>query len=179
MFEIPFADFVGRLQTSHTRVKFSHTDPYGHMGAGHYVNLAFDHRIEALNDQLQFDPLSLMKTHKMAFFARDVKLGFVAPSASGDALEVTSWLRAFTEMDHDIRVVIAGQHDRIARCVVTIRFIFVDVQTKKPVPVPASLPSRADRNLILELPPVGPYLDTVKGVPRDWKAEAMATPREP
>ena len=176
MIDLPFADFVGKLQLSHTRVKFSQADAYGHMSSGHYVNLAFDHRIEAMKDQVQFDPLSLMKTHKLAFFARDVRLTFVAPAATGDALEIASWLRAFSERDHEIRVVVVGEQDRIARALITLQFIFVDVQTGKPAPTVASFPSSADRNLVLELPAVGPYLDTVKNLPRGWKEEAAAAP---
>ncbi len=176
MIDLPFADFVGRVNLSHTRVRFSQADSYGHMSSGNYVNLALDHRIEAMDDQVQFNPLSLLKTHKVAFFARDVRLVFLAPSATGDTLEIASWLHTFSERDHEIRVAVAGEKDRIARALITLRFIFVDVQTGKPVPTLASFPSRADRNLALELPPVGPYLETVKNLPRDWKDEAAAIP---
>jgi acyl-CoA thioesterase FadM len=177
MFDIPFADFVGRLHISHERAKFSQADPYGHMSSGHYVNLAFDHRIEAVKDQIQFDVLHLLKAHKLAFFLRDIRLVFVSPSAIGDNLEIASWVRTFSERDLEIRVLVSGKDDRLARALITIQFIFVNVQTGKPVPVPESLPSHADRNLIVELPPVAPYLETLKNLPRDWKEAATATPR--
>jgi hypothetical protein len=102
-----------------------------------------------------------------------MRLTFVAPSATGDALEIASWLRTFSERDHEIRTVVVGEKDRIARALVTLQFIFVDVQTGKPVPTVASFPSSGDRNLTLELPAVGPYLESVKALPRGWKEEAV------
>lgn len=177
MFDIPFADFVGRLHVTHDRVRFSQADPYNHLGSAHYLNLAFDHRIDGVRDQVQFDVLHLLKAHKLAFFLRETRITFFAPSAVGDRLEISTWVRAYSERDCEVRAMIIGQDDRVARAGVVLQFIFVNVETNRPVPVPASLPSHADTNLIIALPEVAPYLDAVKRLPSDWKAQATASPR--
>lgn len=176
MIEIPFSDFMGKLQLNRTSVKFSQSDPYGHMSSGQYVNLAFDHRIEVLRDQVGADPMTLLKTQKLAYFARDIRLTFLAPAATGDSLEVASWLSELTERDLENRIIVVGEKDRFARALITMRFVFVDTATNRPAAVPKTLPSTAERNLVVELDPIAPYLETVKNLPRDWKDSPVAAP---
>ncbi len=178
-FDIPFADFVGRIHITHDTVRFSQADPYNHLASAQYLNLVFDHRIEGIRDQIKFDVLYLLKARKLAFFLRETRMLFLAPAAVGDALEITTWVRAFSERDCEVRALVIGRKDRVARAAVTMSFIFVNVETNRPVPVPASLPSHATENLILTMPEVAPYLDGVKNLPSDWKAQATASPRPP
>jgi acyl-CoA thioesterase FadM len=113
---------------------------------------------------------------KLAYFARDVRLTFLVPAATGDSLEVASWLYELTERDLEIRMLVVGEKDRLARALIAMRFIFVDTSTNRPTAVPKTLPSTSERNLVVELGPIGPYLETVKNLPRDWKDSPVAAP---
>lgn len=177
MFDIPMADFVGRLHLTEERVKFSQADAYGHLSSANYINLVFDHRTQAVKDQIGFDLHHWIKTQKLAFFLKDIHVQYLAPLAVGDTIEVTTWVRGYTERDVDIRSMVVGKQDRYARALVAIQFAVVNVETGRPVGTPETLPSQADRNLIVELPPVAPYLDTVKRLPPEWKAASVAEPR--
>jgi YbgC/YbaW family acyl-CoA thioester hydrolase len=173
MIELPMGDFRGRVLVSRERVKFADADPYGHLAAGAYVNMIMSHRVEALEDLLSF---SIMRSagSGVAFPARNIEVAYLRPAFVGDMLEVGSWLEDLGSSSFEVRAIVAGQTDRAIRALARIHFVTVDARSGKAVPVPATLPSSASRNKLLEQPRLDSYLGTVSGLPDGWSSKHAA-----
>jgi acyl-CoA thioesterase FadM len=169
------ADFMGRVLVTHERVKFHQADPYGHLNAGQFVSLVMGHRVEALQDQLHCNVATWVQVLKVGFFLREIHVEFVAPAFVGDFLEVASWGFALESDGFRARFVVVGERDRAARTLGTMRFVTVNPDTGRKVPVPATVPSDADANLLLTRPTEKEYLSTVKNVPADWSVGTAPT----
>jgi len=174
MFQLPMADFIGRVLVSRERVKFHQADPYGHLNAGQYVSLLMGHRVEALQDQLQCSTTGWVKTLEIGFFLREIGVTFLAPAFVGDYLEVASWGFLLEPDGFRARFVIIGEQDRVARAIGSMRFMTVNTGTGRRTPPPATLPSEADVNLLHTRPTAAEYLQTVRNVPSDWGEIAPA-----
>lgn len=168
MVDIPMTDFMGRVLVTRERVKFHQADPYGHLNAGQYVSLVMGHRVEALQDQVHCNVATWVQVLKVGFFLREISVEFVGPAFVGDFLEVASWGFAQEADGFRARFVIVGERDRSARALGTMRFVTVNPDTGRKVPLPATLPSEAETNPLLARPTAMEYLRTVKNVPADW-----------
>jgi acyl-CoA thioesterase FadM len=86
--DLPMADFMERVLVTRERVKFHQADPYGHLNSGEYVSLVMDHRVEALQDQLQCSVAKWAQVTKVGYVLRDIAVTYLAPAFVGDFLEV-------------------------------------------------------------------------------------------
>jgi acyl-CoA thioesterase FadM len=168
MFELPMTDFMRRVLLTRERVKFHQADPYGHLNAGQYVSLVMGHRVEALHDQLQCNLAYWTKTLKVGFFLRDLSIEYLAPAFVGDFLEVASWGHLLEADGFRARFVIAGERDRSLRAAGDMRFMTVNPETGRKVPLPETLPSEADTNLLHTRPTAEEYLRTMRNLPAGW-----------
>jgi acyl-CoA thioester hydrolase len=172
MIEIPMAEFRGRVLLSRERVKFAEADPYGHLASGAYVNMIMSHRVEALDDLAGFSILSYARAG-IAFPARNIEITYFRPAFVGEMLELASWIEALGTSSFEVRVVVAGLEDRIARAAAKIHFVAVDTRSGAPVPVPATLPSSANADPLRDLPQLSGYYGAVRGLPEGWSALAL------
>jgi acyl-CoA thioesterase FadM len=168
--ELRMSDFMGRVLVTRERVKFHQVDPYGHLNAGQYVSLVMGHRVEALQDQLRCSVTHWVEVLKVGFYLREISVQFVAPAFSGDFLEVASWGIDLEAYGFGARFVILGEGDRAARAAGTMRFAAVNAETGRKIPLPETLPSQAEENLLLTRPTAREFLQTVRSVPPEWLA---------
>ena len=172
MIDLPMAELRGRVLVSYERVKFADADPYGHLASGAYVNMIMNHRVEALDDLVGFSILSYARSG-VAFPARNIEVAYLRPAFVGEMLELASWIEALGSSSFEVRVVVAGLEDRIARAAAKIHFVTVDIRSGAPVPVPATLPSSASTNPLLDLPQLSGYYRGIRGLPEGWSALAV------
>lgn len=170
MVELAMKDFIGRVLTSRERVKFQQADPYGHLHSGEFVSLVMGHRVEALQDQLGCDVGDWVRALNIGFVLREITMTFAAPAFVGDLLEIGSWGYQLEADGFWARFVILGEADRTARAFGTMRFVTVDSRSGRKVPVPETLPSRAEQNLLVTRPTSTAYLESLKFVPAGWQA---------
>src|SRR5690606_37575553 len=107
-----------------------------------YVDMIMNHRVEALADLTGFSILSYARSG-VAFPARNIEIAYLRPAFVGEALEVASWVETLGSSSFEVRVVVTGLEDRIARVAAKVHFVAVDTKNGAPVPVPATLPSSA------------------------------------
>lgn len=172
MIEIPMAGLRGRVLVSRERVKFADADPYGHLASGAYVNMIMNHRVEALDDLAGFSILSYARSG-IAFPARNVEVAYFRPAFVGEMLELASWIETLGGSSFEVRVIVAGLEDRLARAAAKIHFVTVDTRSGAPVPVPEVLPSSATTDPLLDLPHLSGYYGSVRGLPEGWSALAV------
>lgn len=157
-----------RVLVTRERVKFHNADPYGHLNSGEYVSLVMDHRVEALQDQLKCSVAKWAEVTKVGYVLREIAVSYQAPAFVGDFLEVGSWGFHLEPEGFRARFVILGEQDRVARATGTMRFVTVSMTSGRKVPLPASVPSDADENLLLGRPLAAEYLRTVRNTPEEW-----------
>jgi acyl-CoA thioester hydrolase len=172
MIEIPMVDFRGRVLVSRERVKFADADPYGHLATGAYVNMIISHRVEVLDGLAGFSIMSHARAG-MAFPARNIEIAYLWPAFVGEMLELASWIEALGHSSFEVRAVVVGLEDRIARAAARIHFVAVDSRSGATVPVPATLPSSASVDPLRELPQLSGYYGTIHGLPEGWSALAI------
>jgi acyl-CoA thioesterase FadM len=168
--DLPMADFMERVLVTRERVKFHQADPYGHLNSGEYVSLVMDHRVEALQDQLQCSVAKWAQVTKVGYVLRDIAVTYLAPAFVGDFLEVGSWGYLLEPDGFRARFVILGESDRTARTIGTMHFVTVSMTSGRKVPMPTTVPSDAEENLLLGRPRAAEYLKTVRNTPEDWRS---------
>jgi acyl-CoA thioester hydrolase len=171
MTEIPMVEFRGRVLVSRERVKFADADPYGHLASGAYVDMIMNHRVEVLDDLAGFSILNHARSG-VAFPARHLDVAYLRAAMVGEALELGSWIETLGESSFEVRVVVAGREDRMARAAAKIRFVAVDTRSGTPVPIPRTLPSSASAAPLRDLPRLSDYYSTIRGLPEGWSALA-------
>jgi acyl-CoA thioester hydrolase len=167
MIELPMRGFRRRVLVSRERVKFTDADPYGHLASGAYVDMVMSHRVEVLDDLVGFSILRYASSG-IAFPARNITVSFLRPALVGELLEVGSWIEELGTLSFEVRAILAGADDRLARAVATIHFVTVDARTGRPLPVPDRLPSSATSDPLPALPMLAAYLSSLTGLPQQW-----------
>ncbi|MES2855773.1 MAG: thioesterase family protein [Bdellovibrionota bacterium] len=166
MTQLPLTDFVGRVVTSSERVQFSQVDPYGHLNASRYSEFFVNHRITAVEDQLQVSTVDLAKNLNVGFFVARLDIRYLAPCFLGEICEIASWVQTLSDGGFDLHITLIGLKNRKVRASGVMEIKTVDASTGKPVRCPAALPSRATTNVLAERPTSTEYLATLQTSPR-------------
>jgi acyl-CoA thioesterase FadM len=128
------------------------------------------HRVEALQDQLHCSITQWVQQLKVGFFLREIDVEYIGPAQVGDYLEVASWGFELQPEGFLARFAVIDEVKRSARAIGTMRFVTVNAETGRKMPIPDTLPSQADENLLLTRPTSREYLAAVKNVPEEWKS---------
>ncbi len=166
MIELPMEDFLNRVVTSEERVQFSQVDPYGHLNASRYSEFIINHRITAVEDQLQVITLDVMKNHGVGFYVSRLDLRYRSPSFLGEKLEISSWVHQLRTNGFDLHMVVSGSADRNIRATALIEIQCVDVKSGGITSCPEKLTSRAEENVLALRPLSSDYLKTLIGTAR-------------
>lgn len=162
MGQMLLSDFVNRVVTSRERVQFTQIDPYGHLNAARYADLAVNHRITAVQDQLGVITLDIAKTMGIGFYVSSLNIQYVAPIFLSEEVEIASWVEKIEASAFHLRIVISGEKNKKVRALITQKIQTVDVKTGKPVPCPEALPSMGEADLLLKRPTAAEYVATLR-----------------
>ncbi len=131
-------DCVGRMIRTVTRVGFTDCDPYGHVASARYLEMAINHRMSAVTEQLGFDTLKTAGETGVAFVNKEVNLKFKAPAQFDDWLEIASWIDEARDYELVVKLRIANRDSGKVMCRVTIHTVTFDMRSGMPVPIPRS-----------------------------------------
>ena len=136
--EIQLASIVGRMIRTETRVGFVDCDPYGHMASSRYLEMAVNHRMSAVTEQLGYDTLKTARDVKLAFINKEVHLDFKASAQFDEPLVVESWIEGFKRFRMTVKVRISKAGTGDVCCLVTIKSVSLDPESLLPVNIPAA-----------------------------------------
>ncbi len=165
MMQLPLQEFIGRVVTSTERVQFSQVDPYAHLNASRYSEFFVNHRITAVEDQLQVSTIQIAKTMNVGFFVSRLDVRYHAPSFLGETCEIASWVHSIHQSGFDLRLILSGTKNGKVRASGMMEIRTVDALTGKPVSCPVALPSTGATNLLLDRPLATDYLARLVNVP--------------
>ena len=160
---LPLASFIDRVVTSRERVQFTQVDPYGHLNASRYTEFLVNHRITAVEDQLQVVTLEIAKTLSVAFVLERLDIRYHAPSFLSEELEIASWVESIHATGFRLQLVIVGEKNRRVRATALNDVRTVDVIKGQPVACPAGMPSKADESIFLSRPLSTEYVAGLRG----------------
>ncbi len=133
---ISLHDLVGRMIRTENRVGFTDCDPYGHLASGRYLEMAINHRMSAVTEQLGFDTLRTAKETGVAFVNKEVNLKFQSPAQFDEWLVIQSWIDQALDHKLVVKVWISKRDSGKIVCKVTIQTVTFDINTGVPVPIP-------------------------------------------
>lgn len=139
--EIPVRDLVGRLVRSEHRAEFGWCDAFRHVGSAAWLELAVNHRVQAVRDQLGFDTLDYAERTGHAFVVRSAHLHFDRAVRAGEELAIESWIEAVGRSSMTIQIHVLRRADGLPCCRVTFHSALLDLARGQPLPIPAALPS--------------------------------------
>lgn len=122
---ISMSELRGHVLVSRERVKFADADPYGHLASGAYVDMMMNHRVEALDDLIGISIVRYARSG-IAFPARAIEVSYLRPAFVGDRLEIGSWIDTLGGSSFEVRALVTGADDRIARTAIRTQFVTVD-----------------------------------------------------
>ena len=147
---------------SEERVKFSQVDPYGHLNSARYLEFMADHRIVAAEQHLQCFTLDMLRDLSVGFAIVDAHISFCYPSICGELLEISSWVKSTSNQGFSLRVVIANAENRKVKAIGNLEFRSIRSSDGRPAPMPDSLPSRSEHDLLSKCPTLESHLTTLK-----------------
>lgn len=163
MHNFPLSDFLKKVVTSTERVQFTHIDPYGHLNASRYVEFIINHRIQAVEDQLQVMTMDIAKSVGAAFVVVRLDIRYLTPCFLNEELEIGSWVENIQKFGFTLRVVISGEKSRKVHAVAFQEIRTVNFKTGLLIECPLSLPSRGDPSLLHNRPDSAEYTSQLIG----------------
>lgn len=139
-YEVPFAAAVGRRIRSQHAVAFTECDPFRHMASAAYLEVAVNHRIHAVAEQLGFDPIGYAERTGTAFVVRSAQLHFDWAAVAGDLLQVESWIDELHRSSLTIQVRMQRAADGRSCCRVTFHSVLLDTGRGVPLAIPERMP---------------------------------------
>jgi YbgC/YbaW family acyl-CoA thioester hydrolase len=163
MNELKLIDFIGRVVTSRERVQFTHVDPYGHLNSARYTEFLINHRIDAIEDQLQVATLDIGKVLGTAFVISRMDIRYVSPSFLGEELEIASWIERLDKSGFELRLVISGGERRRVRAQAMQEIRTVNFKTGQVIDCPSFLPTKGPADILHTRPLKAEYLAGISG----------------
>jgi len=133
---VSLKDCVGRMIRTEARVGFTDCDPYGHMASARYLEMAINHRMSAVTEQLGFDTLQTARETGVGFVNKEVNLKFKAPAKFDDRLIIESWIDEVQDYQLKVKIRISHRETEKVMCRVTVTTVTFDARDGIPVPVP-------------------------------------------
>jgi len=167
MTEIPSLEFINRVLATEDKVTFSFVDPYGHLNTARYLEIFVNHRVSGPEERAGLSTLAMAKEMKLGMVFHAVTLKFLVPAFLGERLQVYSWAISAHETGFSILGIIASEKNGRAKCVVHADLRSVNLESGRPVKLPATLPV-TDPQLLRSLPLASDVCPTIKGLPEDF-----------
>jgi len=139
--KILLKDCVGRMIRTETRVGFTDCDPYGHVASARYLEMAINHRMSAVTEQLGFDTLKTAQESGVAFVNKEVNLKFQSPAQFDQWLVIESWIDEARDYKLVVKVRISDRETGKVVCRVTIQTVTFDIREGTPVSIPQAFES--------------------------------------
>ena len=133
---VKLKDIVGRMIRTEARVEFTDCDPYGHMASSRYLEMAVNHRMSAVTEQLGFDTLKTVKETGIAFVNKEVNLKYRSPAQFDDWITVESWVDEIQEFQLVVKVRLTNRDTGKIVCRVRIYTVTFDMKDGAAVPIP-------------------------------------------
>ncbi|HEX9792555.1 MAG TPA: thioesterase family protein [Planctomycetota bacterium] len=147
MNEVSVCAAVGRVVRTTWQVPFSRCDAFGHLAAPAYLELAIDHRMEAVLEQLGFDTVAHARDSGTAFVLRQARLDFRRPAALGEVLVVESWIDALRGERMQVEVRIRPLQGGSDHARLSLESTTMDLRSGRPIPLPERLPRAREIDL--------------------------------
>jgi YbgC/YbaW family acyl-CoA thioester hydrolase len=163
MNQLPIHDFIDRVVTSQERVQFTHVDPYGHLNSARYTEFLINHRIDAIEDQLQVVTLDIAKVLGAAFVIARMDIRYLAPTFLGEHLEIASWVEGLHSSGFTLQLVISGGEKRKVRAQAMQEIRTVNFKTGQPIECPTFLPTKGSSDILQTRPLKTEYIAGLKG----------------
>lgn len=129
---LPLTDVVGRMIRTETRVRFTDCDAYGHVASSRYLEMAVDHRMSAVTEQLGFDTLHSARHDAFAMINKEAHLDFRAAAKFDDHLMIESWIDGIRRLRMTIKVRISLRDTGKVACMVTFTSVAIDLKSELP-----------------------------------------------
>lgn len=149
---IPLADFKNRIFQTQERVHFSAVDAYGHLNAAKYFEMVLNHRVHAVEEQVEVITMDILNVSNIALVLFHADLKFSKPSFMSDTLIIQSYISEIGEKFIVIEAQILDSVKKEKRFKAALKFISVDLKTHSACKMPESLPTRGNPKKIFELP---------------------------
>jgi YbgC/YbaW family acyl-CoA thioester hydrolase len=153
--ELPIEDFRGKLFESEEVVFFSYVDAYGHLNSAKYLEMVLNHRVHALEKSIQCFTMDLLKVTGIGLVIANSNVNYIKPSFQSEALSIQSWVNEIQEASFVVEFQILEKKSKQLRANGSLKCVSVDLRTHKTCPLPKFMPSRGNKEDLLNLPNKG------------------------
>lgn len=138
--EVRIADLVGRRIRSERRVEFLDCDAYRHLSAAGFLRYAIDHRFTGTYDELGLASFDLPERTGIGWPIVRTEMDFLAEVRLGDRVAVESWIERHFSSRLEVQIRITDLENGQLCCRVALTLIALDMQERRAVPIPDTLP---------------------------------------
>ncbi len=142
MSEVLIRDLVGRRIRSERRVEFNDCDPYRHLSAAGFLRYAIDHRFTGTHDELGIRSFDLPERTGIGWPVVRSEMDFLAEAALGDHVAIESWVDELFTSRLLVQIRITDLESGQLCCRVALTIIALDMERRRAVPIPDTLPVR-------------------------------------
>ena len=155
--ELSIQAIIGRMIKTEHRATFTDCDAYGHVSSARYLEMAINHRMSAVTEQLGIDTLHAAQNLSFAMVNKEVHLDFRSAAKFDDYLVIESWVEKIKRLRMTIHVRISDKETGKVRCALTIMSVAIDLASELPCRLPDTfMPIEGVNPLILPWAPKHP-----------------------